>query len=97
MTRNNGVDLRRAIWCAQRGLVQATVGLLILLPVGEQPHQEFANMTLGPRGLEQTDQQEQRDKPTQRAPNLRDDGSEVHFSASINSSNLPDLTESECR
>lgn len=40
-------------------------------------------MALGPRRFEQADQQEQRDKPTQRAPNLRDDGSEVHFSASI--------------
>ena len=73
------VDLRGAVWRVQRDVVQAAVDLLIQLKMGEQAHQKFANMALGPRRLEQADQQHQRDKPAQRAPDLRDDGGEVHF------------------
>jgi len=74
------VDLGGAVGCVQGDVVQAAVGLLVQLPMGEQAHQEFADLTLGPRRLEQADQQHQRDKPAQRAPDLSDDGGEVHFS-----------------
>ena len=73
------VDLCGAVWRAQGDVVQTAVGLLIQLPMGKQPHQEFAKMALGPGRLEQADQQHQRDKPAQRAPDLGDDGGEVHF------------------
>lgn len=73
------VDLRGAVRRVQRDVVQAAVGLLVQLPVGEQPHQEFANMALGPRRLEQADQQCRWDEPGQHAPDLGDDGGEVHF------------------
>ena len=68
------VDLRGAVWRVQSDIVQAAVGLLIQSPMGKQPHQEFADMTLGPRRLEQADQQRSRDEPGQHAPDLRDDG-----------------------
>lgn len=73
------VDLRCAVRCAQGDVVQAAVGLLIQLPMGEQTHQEFTDLTFDPRRLEQDDQQNQRDEPAKRAPDLRDDGGEVHF------------------
>lgn len=73
------VDLRGAVWRVQGDIVQAAVGLLVQLPMGKQPHQEFADVALGPRRLEQADQQHQRDNPAQRAPDLRDDRGEVHF------------------
>jgi hypothetical protein len=31
--------------------VQTAVGLFVQLPMSEQPHQEFTNMTLGPGRL----------------------------------------------
>ena len=40
------VDLRGAVRRIERDIVQAAVGLLIKLPMGKQPHQEFANMAL---------------------------------------------------
>ena len=46
------VDLRGAVRRAQGDVVQAAVGLLIQLPMGKQPHQEFADMALGPRRFE---------------------------------------------
>lgn len=52
--------------------MQAAVGLLVQLPIGEQAHQEFANMTLGPGRFEQGDQQGCWDKPGQHAPDLGD-------------------------
>lgn len=73
------VDLRGAVRRVQRDVVQAAIGLLIQLPMGKQPHQDFANMTLCPWGLEQADQQCGWDKPGQHAPDLSDDGGEVHF------------------
>ncbi|MDT4816726.1 hypothetical protein FQZ97_497830 [compost metagenome] len=73
------VDLCGAVRRVQGDVVQATVGLLVQLPMGKQPHQEFANMTLGPGRFEQADQEHQRDKPAQRAPDLHDDRGEVHF------------------
>src|SRR5690606_8837660 len=45
------IYLRGAVWRVQGDVVQAAVGLLVQLPMGKQPHQEFANMTLGPRRL----------------------------------------------
>lgn len=42
-------------------------------------------MVLGPRRLEQADQQLLRDKPAERAPDLRVDGDEVHFLTFCNS------------
>lgn len=45
------VNLRGAIWRVQGDVVQATVGLLIQLPMGKQPYQEFTNMTLCPGRL----------------------------------------------
>lgn len=77
------VDLRGAIRCVQGDVVQAAVGLLIQLPMGEQTHQEFADVPLGPRRLEQADQQCQRDQPAKHAPELRDDGGEVHSHHSV--------------
>ena len=74
------VDLGGAVGGAQGDVVQAAVGLLIHLPMGEQAHQQLADLTLGPGRLEQAEQQHQRDKPAQRAPDLGDDGGEVHFS-----------------
>ena len=74
------VDLGGAVGRVQGDVVQTAVALLVQLPVGEQAHQQFADLTLGPRRLEQADQQHQRDKPAQRAPDLGDDGGEVHFS-----------------
>ena len=79
------VDLRGAVWRVQRDIVQTAVGLFVQLPMGKQPHQEFANVAFGPGRLEQADQQCSWDEPSQHAPDLRDDGSEVHFSASIDS------------
>jgi len=73
------VDLRGAVWRVQRDVMQAAVDLLIQLPMGKQPHQEFANMALGPRRLEQANQQCGWNKPGQHAPDLSDDGGEVHF------------------
>ena len=73
------VDLGGAVWRAQGDIVQAAVGLLVQLPVGKQPHQKLADVALGPRRLEQADQQYQRDEPGGSAPDLSDDGGEVHF------------------
>lgn len=81
------VDLRGAVGRVQGDVVQAAVGLLVQLPMGKQPHQEFANMTLGPRRLEQADQQHQRDNPTERVPGLRDEGVK-----SISCPSNPELT-----
>ena len=72
------VDLRGAVWGVQRDVVQAAVGLLIQLPMGKQPHQEFADMTLGPRRLEQADQQHDRDQPDQTIDDRTEDGAVVH-------------------
>ncbi|MCY1367710.1 hypothetical protein D9M69_546560 [compost metagenome] len=79
----NVVDLRGTVWRVQGDVVQAAVDQLVQLPMSEQAHQEFANMALGPRRLEQADQQHQGDEPAQRAPDLRDGECEVHFSASM--------------
>ena len=49
------VDLRGAVRRVQGDVVQAAVGLLIQLPMGKQPYQEFADLTLGPGRFEQTD------------------------------------------
>ncbi|MNF75281.1 hypothetical protein D3C84_573400 [compost metagenome] len=73
------VDLGGAVGGAQGDVVQAAVGLLVQLPMGKQAHQQFADLALGPGRLEQAEQQHQRDKPAQRAPDLGDDGGEVHF------------------
>lgn len=73
------VDLRGAVRRVQGDVLQTAVGLLIQLPMGKQPHQEFADIALGPRQFEQANQQHQRDKPAQHAPGLRDEGGEVHF------------------
>jgi len=74
------VDLRGAVWRIQGDVVQTAVGLLIQLPMGKQPHQEFANLAFGPRRLEQANQQHQRDNPAKRAPDLGNDRSEIHLS-----------------
>lgn len=63
--------------------MQAAVDQIVQLPMSEQAHQDLANLALGPRRLEQADQQHQGDEPAQRAPNLRDDECEVYFSASM--------------
>ena len=73
------VDLCRAVRRVQGDVVQAAVGLLVQLPMGEQSHQQFTDLPLGPRRFEQADQQGCRDKPGQHAPDLDDYRAVIHF------------------
>lgn len=59
--------------------MQAAVGLLVQLPVGEQPHQQFTDLPLGPGRFEQADQQGCWDEPGQHAPDLGDYRAVIHF------------------
>lgn len=49
------VDLRSAVWRVQRAVVQAVVGLLVQLPMGEQARQQFTDLALSPERFEQVD------------------------------------------
>lgn len=73
------VDLRGAVRRVQGDVVQAAVGLLVQLPMGEQSHQQFTDLPLGPRRFEQANQQGCRDKPGQHAPGLGDYRAVIHF------------------
>lgn len=73
------VDLRGAVRRVQRDVVQAAVGLLVQLAVGEQAHQQFTDLPLGPGRFEQADQQGRRDEPGQHAPDLGDYRAVIHF------------------
>lgn len=73
------VDLRGAVWRIQCDVVQAAVGLLVQLPVGEQAYQQFTDLPLGPRRFEQADQQSRWDEPGQHAPDLGDYRAVIHF------------------
>lgn len=73
------IDLRGAVRRIQCDVMQAAVGLLFQLPMGKQPHQEFANLALGPGRFEQADQQGRGDKPGQHAPDLADNRAVIHF------------------
>lgn len=72
------VDLRGAVWCVQGDVVQAAVGLFVQLPVGEQAHQKFADMPLGPARLEQADQQHGRDQPGDGVEQRGEDDAVIH-------------------
>lgn len=72
------VDLGGAVRRIQGDVVQAAVGLLIQLPVGEQAYQQFTDLPFGPRRLEQADQQGCRDEPGQHAPDLGDYRAVIH-------------------
>ncbi len=77
--RRAAVDLRGAVWRIQRYFVRASVGLLIQLPMGEQAHQQFTDLPLGPGRFEQADQQGCWDEPGQHAPDLGDYRAVIHF------------------
>lgn len=72
------VDLRGAVRRVQGDVVQAAVGLLIQLPMGEQAHQQFTGLPLGPGRFEQADQQGCWDEPSQHAPELGDYRAVIH-------------------
>lgn len=73
------IDLRGAVRRVQGDVVQTAVGALIQLPVGEEAHQQFADMAFGPWRFEQADQQGRRDEPGQHAPDLADNRAVIHF------------------
>lgn len=73
------VDLRGAVWRVQGEIVQAAVGLLIQLPMGEQAYQQFTDLPLGPGRFEQADQQGCWNEPGQHAPDLGDYRAVIHF------------------
>lgn len=73
------VDLCGAVRRVQGDVVQAAVGALIQLPMGEEAHQQFADMALGPRRFEQANQQGRGDEPGQHAPDLADNRAVIHF------------------
>ena len=72
------VDLGGAVRGGQGDVVQAAVGLLVQLPMGEQPYQEFADLTLGPRRLEQADQQHGGDQPGYGVEDRAEDDAVIH-------------------
>lgn len=74
------IDLRRAIGRIQGDVMQAAVGVLIQLSVSEESDDQFADMALGPRRLDQRDQKYGWDKPDQHAQYLGNNRGEVHFS-----------------
>lgn len=73
------VDLRGAVWRVQGDVVQAAVGLLVQLPVGEQAHQEFTDLPLGPGRFEQADQQGRWDQPEQAVYKRAKNKADVHI------------------
>ncbi|MCY1216259.1 hypothetical protein D9M72_281310 [compost metagenome] len=75
----NVVDLRSAVRRVQGDVVQAAVGLLVQLPMGEQAHQQFTDLPFGPVRFEQADQQSCWDEPGQHAPELGDYRAVIHL------------------
>ena len=62
------INLDGAARRVQRDVMQVAVNRLVQLPMGEQLHQQFADVAFSPRRLEQADQQHQRDKPALSPP-----------------------------
>lgn len=73
------VDLGGAVRRIQGDVVQAVVGLPVQLPVGEEPDEAFTDIALAQGGLEQADEDHQRDEPGEGGPDLGDERCEVHF------------------
>lgn len=59
--------------------MQGLVGMPVQLPVGEEPDEAFADIALAQRGLEQADEDHQRDEPGEGKPGLCNERCEIHF------------------
>ena len=73
------VDLRGAVRGVQGDVVQAAVGLLVQMLLGEQAYQQFADLPLGPGRFEQADQQGYWDQPEQAVYKRAKNEADVHI------------------
>ena len=73
------VDLGGAVGGGEGDVVQAVVGLPVQLPVGEEPDEAFTDIALAQGGLEQADEDHQRDEPGEGGPGLCNERCEIHF------------------